>query len=388
MRSRRVGISAGVCGAAVLLVWVGWNARAAQPGLVRGPYVMNPTTHSITVAWDTDLPADARVDYGAGGHGASASAPGPGTNHAVTLTGLAPDTAYHYRVASGGRVLAEGHTFRTAKDDGNPHFTFVVLGDSGRGGPPQYAVAKRIQAIQPDFVLHTGDVVYPAGKAGDLDRNYFRPYRHLIAGTPFFLSLGNHDVATASGQPYLDVFHLPNNNPEQTERYYSFDFGNARFIALDTNQPPGPGGAMYAWLVRELERARKVWTFVFFHISPYSSGENGSNLSVRQTWSPLFERARVAVVFSGHDHTYERTVPIREFAPGGPGVVYVVTGGGGARLYRVGRSPWTAHAASVHHVVRAEVRDCLLDLQAVNTDGAVVDRTTIDRCGAGLPNNK
>ena len=381
--SRLVVVMSAVCGAAlVLLAWVGWNARAAQPELVRGPYVMSPTASSVTIAWATDLPADGRVEYGGtAGHGASASIPGPTTHHAVTLAGLTPGTTYHYRVASGGRVLADGHTFRTAKDDRDPHFTFAVLGDSGRGGPPQYAVANRIRAIQPDFVLHTGDVVYPAGEASDFDRKYFRPYRHLVAGIPFFLSLGNHDVATASGQAYLDAFHLPSNNPEGTERYYSFEYGNARFIALDTNQPLGPGGAMYTWLVRELARPRKLWTFAFFHLAPYSSGVSGSSLPVRQVWGPLFERAGVAVVFSGHNHTYERTLPIREFEPGSAGVVYVVTGGGGGTLHAVGRNVWTAHSASVYHVVRAEVRDCVLELQAVTTDGAIFDRATIDRCG-------
>jgi hypothetical protein len=370
-----------VCGAAALL-WVGWNARAAQPGLVRGPYVMNPTMSSITIAWDTDLPADAHVEYGTGGGPtASTSRPGLATRHAVPLAGLAPGTTYRYRVASGGRALGEGHAFRTAKDDRDPHFTFVVLGDSGRGGPPQYAVANRIRAIRPDFVLHTGDVIYPAGEAGDFDTKYFRPYRHLVAEIPFFLSLGNHDVATAGGQAYLDAFHLPSNNPEGTERYYSFEYGNARFIALDTNQPLGPGGPMYTWLVRELARPRKLWTFAFFHLAPYSSGLSGSSLPVRQAWGPLFERAGVAVVFSGHNHNYERSLPLREFEPGSAGVVYVVTGGGGATLYPVGRNAWTAHAASVFHVVRVEVRDCVLELQAVTTDGTIFDRAIIDRCG-------
>ncbi|HEY7678123.1 MAG TPA: hypothetical protein VIG69_13700, partial [Candidatus Methylomirabilis sp.] len=98
-------------------------------------------------------------------------------------------------------------------------------------------------------------------------------------------------------------------------------------------------------------------------------------------WSPLFERAGVAVVFSGHDHSYERTVPVRDFEPASPGVVYIVSGGGGADLYPVGRSPWTAHSRSIHHVVRANVRGCALDLQAVAADGAVFDRAPIDRCG-------
>ena len=382
-RIRSVALMVAACGLALVGLWAGWSAGAAQPRLTRGPYVMSPTTSSITIAWRTDLPADGRVDYGTGpAYGSTVSAPGPATQHAVTVSGLAADTTYSYRIGGGGRILAEGHTFRTSRDEANPRFSFVVLGDSGRGGPPQYAVAHRIGALRPDFVLHTGDVIYPAGAAEDFDAKYFRPYRHLIASIPFFLSLGNHDVATDNGQAYLKAFHLPRNNPEGTARYYSFDYGNARFIALDSNQPHGRETPMYVWLVEELRRAPKLWTFVFFHHPPYSSGKvHGSSLPLQRAWGSLFEGARAAMVFSGHDHIYERTVLMRDFDPGAPGVVYVVTGGGGAPLYAVGRSAWTAHAASVYHVVRAEVRDCVLELQAVHADGAVFDRTTIDRCG-------
>jgi len=382
MHGRWLGLVVLTFGLASLGLWVGINALQPDLVLTRGPYVMNQTTASIIIAWRTNRPVDGRVEYGpTPAYGGAVSHREPSTHHALTLTGLLPDTPYHYRVAGGGRPLSEAYTFRTSRDETTPYFTFAVLGDSGRGGRQQYAVAKRIQAIRPDFVLHTGDVIYPAGEAKDFEAKYFQPYRDLITRIPFFLTLGNHDVATANGRPYLDAFHLPSNNPERTERYYSFEYGNARFIALDSNQPPGPGGPMYTWLSTELQRGRKFWTFAFFHHAPYSSGKHGSNLLIRKAWSPLFERALVAVVFSGHDHTYERTVPIRDFDQRGPGVVYVVTGGGGADLYPVGRSAWTAHAASIHHVLRAEVRDCALDLQAIAADGEVFDRATIDRCG-------
>lgn len=355
----------------------------SPPTLTRGPYVMNPTPTSITIAWSTGRPADGRVDYGIGpGYGGSVSDPRETTAHALTVTGLEAGTVYSYRVVSDGQTLTEGQTFRTSRDERDPHFSFVVLGDSGVSRPTQYAVAERIRALRPDFVLHTGDAVYPSGEAKDFDAGYFQPYRHLIASIPFFLSLGNHDVETADGQAYLDAFHLPANNPEGTKRYYSFDHGNARFIALDSNQDPGPDSAITTWLRAELARPPKLWTFVFFHHPPYSSGPHGSSLVIREAWSPLFERARVAIVFSGHDHTYERSIPVRGYVPDAPGVVYVVTGGGGAPLYHVGRSAWTASSASIHHVVRVAVRACALGLEAVAVGGAVFDRASLDRCGA------
>jgi hypothetical protein len=52
----------------------------------------------------------------------------------------------------------------------------------------------------------------------------------------------------------------------------------------------------------------------------------------------------VDLVFAGHDHVYERTVPIR-------GVSYVLSGGGGRRLYPAGEGRLTACSRSAHHAV-------------------------------------
>jgi hypothetical protein len=74
----------------------------------------------------------------------------------------------------------------------------------------------------------------------------------------------------------------------------------------------------------------------------------------------------VDVVFSGHDHVDERTAPIK-------GVTYVVSGGGGRRLYPAGRSARTASSVSAHHAVLVRIDGCHLTLQAVEVGGKVVD---------------
>jgi hypothetical protein len=83
-------------------------------------------------------------------------------------------------------------------------------------------------------------------------------------------------------------------------------------------------------------------------------------------------RYEVGLVFSGHDHAYERTVPIR-------GVTYVVSGGGGKRLYPAGRSKWTAFSKSTHHAVLVRIDGERLYLEAVEPDGAVIDRADLGR---------
>ncbi len=69
---------------------------------------------AVTVTWNTDVPADSQVLYGADKTYGSASSLDPArtTQHAVTLTGLKPSTAYHYAVAS-----ATSPTTRTVSPD-------------------------------------------------------------------------------------------------------------------------------------------------------------------------------------------------------------------------------------------------------------------------------
>lgn len=342
--------------------------------LTRGPYIQLPTTNSVTIVWNTDRNGNSEVEYGL------TSSLGNQTinftnviQHVVTLKNLSMDTTYYYRVKSNGTALSNITTFHTNKDETNPEFSFVVFGDSGTGGQDQYDIANRIKAISPELGLHSGDVIYPGGEAENFDPNYFVPYNYILKNICIFPSIGNHDIVTNNGAPYLDAFFLPRNNPENTERYYSFDYGNAHFIALDVvSSPYDNGSAQYNWLESDLANTNKTWKFAFFHYPPYSSSFHGSDLNVRRELSPLFEKYNVDMVFSGHDHDYERTIPIN-------GVVYVVTGGGGFTLYNNGSSWFTALSVKVYHVIRINISNDTLNLQAIKKDGTIFDTYTLSK---------
>jgi acid phosphatase type 7 len=106
---------------------------------------------------------------------------------------------------------------------------------------------------------------------------------------------------------------------------------------------------------------------VFLHRSPYGSSRHGGDGRIREDLEPLLARHGVDVVFSGHDHVYERTVPIK-------GVTYVVSGGGGRRLYPTAGSARTASSVSAHHAMLVRVDGQHLSLEAVEAGGEVVDR--------------
>lgn len=346
----------------------------AQPA-PRDPYVQNVSTSSATVVWVGDEPNVGLVEYGEtprlGLKGTDARF---GRRHAVTLPGLEPGSTYHYRVTEAG--VSETGCFRTAPAGDDSFFTFAVIGDSGNGGKNQIRVASLLERLEPDLILHTGDVVYPSGEDRHYDRRFFVPYRRVIREAPVFPTLGNHDVEKANGAAYFENFHLPRNEEHDTGRYYSFDWGCAHFVALDSElyyqDDGGSPEEQKVWLERDLEASGKPWKIAYLHRPLYSSSEHGSDKRIREDLEPVFAHHGVDLVFSGHDHVYERTVPVE-------GVTYVVAGGGGKRLYPAGRSEWTAFSRSIHHAVLVRIDGGRLSLEAIAPDDAVFDRLDLEQ---------
>ena len=401
--------SPGPSGGVGNLNWIRVASASAPPtSLFREPYLQQVTSSSAIVVWATQTAGQAQVRYQAAGQPAqtvpasstlfTAAQTGLGADihqHQATLTPLAPSTEYTYDVLLGGADLtASIDRFRTAPPDGSGTVRFIAFGDSGVGSTEQRQLAARMAADNFDLAIHTGDVAYGAanttggGSHPTLHSWFFGIYEDWLRRRPIFPSIGNHDDEVAFARPYRDVFVLPADGAssgyaDHAERFYSFDYGPAHFVALDTErafQDPTRRAAQLAWLETDLAATAQPWRIAYFHRSPYSSSAgHGSDAAVRQAFGPLFERYGVQLVVSGHDHDYERSTPWRQTAGGRP-VTYVVTGGGGARLYAVGQSEWTVRAVSAHHYVRANVTDCRLYLVAVGLDGTTLDGMTLDRC--------
>ncbi|HET6658529.1 MAG TPA: metallophosphoesterase [Rubrobacter sp.] len=337
----------------------------------REPYVQGVTAYSAVICWVSQHPGSGVVEYGKTPElGRKETDPRVRTRHVVALAGLDPCSTYHYRVGGVGESSSKG-SLRTAPVGEDSRFRFAVVGDSGSGGKGQLAVAALLGCLEPDLVLHTGDVVYPAGQERHYNRRFFAPYRNLIKTVPVFPVLGNHDVMRGDGTAFLENFHPPLESPRGTKRYYSFDWGNTHFVALDSELYHGDRGSdperQKDFVEQDLAASRKRWKIAFLHRSPYGSSRHGGDGRVREDLEPLFARHAVDLVFSGHDHVYERTVPIR-------GVTYVVSGGGGRRLYPAGNGEFTASSVSAHHAVLVRVSGRRLLLEAVEVGGKVVDR--------------
>lgn len=341
------------------------------------PYVQNVTRATASVLWRTTIETDGRLAYGETRELGRFAEGGAGQDHHARLTGLKPDTAYFYTAGTFGKPPTIS-SFRTAPAAGSP-LVFAVIGDSGTGDDAQATMARALAGVEPRLVLHTGDVVYRRGAECHYAKRFFYPYQTLIAAVPLYPAIGNHDLLAADGAAYFETFDLPANNPERSERYYSFDYGPVHFVALDSELYHGDGAegaasAQKSWLEADLRQTAQPWTVVFLHRSPFSTGNHGNDEAIVADLVPLFAREGVDAVFSGHTHAYER------FAPR-DGVTYVVSGGGGAALHDIDRAPDTAAAFKKHHVLRVTAAPDRLTIEAIDAAGQVFDRVELAPSG-------
>ncbi len=362
--------------------------------LLRSPYLQNVGTDRATIVWVTREPGRGLLEYGREDGSWSTAAAWTRTltsssgavryQHQADLGGLTPGQSYRYRVLLDGEVLKDGLLFRTA---GSGPFTFLVFGDSGTGSPAQTALARRM-ALEEDLALalHVGDISQDDGSLDRMEAHYFSLYASLMSRIPFFPTLGNHDYGTDLGAPYLAVHVLPAAETPAPDagRYYSFDWGDVHFVSLDSNLliHSGMSGRMLDWLERDLRRTRRFWKIAFFHHPPYPTSHHREDdlcAEVRTRVLPLLERYGVQLVFSGHEHNYQRSKPLRDHRPvePGAGLVSIITGGGGADLHPVGEAPQLAFGESVHHYLRVRVEGWRIEITAVAADGRIIERVTL-----------
>ena len=205
------------------------------------------------------------------------------------------------------------------KDPTADTFTFVHVSDS-QDGPNEFDRVLSAVTNDADFVIHTGDVVQ------------YSKYEHLwedmldsehLASIPVMAISGNHETTYTKCGSSETFKHFHHNIPDQavTKGYfYSFIYGNAKFIMLNTNDLDSNKKLkedQYNWLINELRNNTCKWTIVSMHNPLYSVGKYGSTegtnataLALQEQLQGIFAQYGVDIVLQGHDHAVSRTKPI------------------------------------------------------------------------------
>jgi tetratricopeptide (TPR) repeat protein len=367
---------------AVVLALFGICSRPASAEIIKGPYLRNVKADGITVMWESDRPTIGVMHYGkTADYGSVAAEKEPRRIHEIVISGLDVETPYHYRVWS-GKDASEDRVLRTAVRPGSP-FRAVYIGDSQSNPQVFRKTVARISAESPNLILHTGDLVSHGRTYSEWERFFFAPARALIDHVAIFPALGNHE---GNHEHYYQFFSLPTNRA-----WYSFGFGNAHFVVLDANQGrlAGPDDPQVKWLINDLRESKAQWKLVSVHQAVFTSGGHNYNAEryrVKNLLHPIFEKYGVDMVFTGHDHHYERTLPIKA-GHGARPVTYVVSGNSGTPLRYVGKQSWTAFAERVFGYSLVTIAGRRLELQAKNLNGGVIDHLTIDK-GDGAVDSK
>jgi len=342
--------------------------------IIKGPYLQNVTQNEITIMWESSGPSIGELVYGKPGNlNMTLKEKQENTFHEITLTGLSPETTYQYKIISDVWLDNEQRLFslKTAVPPNRP-FSFITYGDN-KSGPFMHKKNSELMATKNiDFVIHNGDLVERGYIYRQWELLFFTPAQSLLNKVPYYPLLGNHE---RHAEYYYKYFSLPNN-----ETYYSFDYGNAHFICLDSEDIT-KNKKQLDWLINDLKNNRLTWTIVCFHHPPFTSGGNyytKDRIERKNLLHPIFEKYKVDFVFNGHDHDYERSYPIKT-KTSDHAVTYIVCGNGGTPMRYVGKREWTAYSERVFGFVKIDIDGFKLDIASYNIDNQIIDRLTLDK---------
>jgi hypothetical protein len=351
---------------------------APSPSGVRVFLGADPSSE-LTVLWDTDLgtmPTELQIGltdaYGTTVEGAS-FALGEATDdkrvHEVRVCGLSANGTWHYRVGGQGHWSADHRVVTAPAVGSRQRIRFAVAGDTRNTPATWGTIVSAVAAAGVDFLAFTGDFVATGTTMSQWDA-WLSYAGEPLGDLPLVVTHGNHE---ANHQNFYGMVAAPGD-----EAWYSLDYGNVHLAVFNDTPVTGDlwtsGGS---WLESDLAATAQPWKFTLHHKAPYtSSTTDGADENVQRYYVPAMEQYGVQVDFAGHDHRYERSVPMlaEVQTADGEGVTYIVSGGGGAPLYSPTESYWyTAVEQVVNHWVLVTIEDRALSLVAYDTSGNVID---------------
>ena len=305
------------------------------------------------------------------------------TANKVTASGLEPGTLYYYSYTEKG-LWSKPASFKTG--DPSTSFKAILVADQqiGRSGDETLdsvlfndsfgwnATLEAAVDANPDidFILSAGDQVETAST----NKQYnllLAP--ELLRNIPMATTMGNHDF-------YYPLYKQHFNNPNEFTRElfespggsgYWFTYGDALFVVLNSNMPIP---AKQDLLVQQAIDANPdaAWRIVLMHHSIYGAGGGEAGpVNLWRFYAQVFDKYKVDLVLSGHDHVHCRTLPIydNKIVNDGEGTVYFSANSGSGSKYSnaPATAPWYAANCSQLRVPAYTVLDFDDDSLTINT---------------------
>ena len=300
---------------------------------------------------------------------------------------LESEQNYVYRAYDKNADIGTAEATIRTKDTKSTSFTFAHVSDSqtdattktGKDSGSYFGQTLSQIVGNNDFIVHTGDVVeyskYEGYWKAMLNDNF--SYFSKIA---MMAISGNHETTYRNGtnETFKHFnYKIPSQASTSQGFFYSFVYGNTKFIMLNTNDLTGNKlkDEQYNWLTNELKNNMSTWTVVALHNPLYSVGKYGADssrnaiaLALRSQLQGIFAQYGVDVVLQGHDHAISRTYPINgkgepqteewetingvQYSIDPTGVIYVMNGPAGNQS----RSPYAVDSSLYHYAQASNQR--------------------------------
>lgn len=290
--------------------------------------------------------------------------------HEVQVCGLEAATTYEYRVGTEDH-WSSWNRIRTLVPPGSQETHRIVIAGDSRSSMRVFGrIAEAIATHEPDLVFFTGDLVGD-GRVQAYWDHWFTAGRTMFAQTIFIPILGNHEYDAVN---YFGQFMMP-----EDERNFSLDIGDVTWTVFDDDGPESRvTSTVLPRLTALLERTQARARWIVLHHRPlYSATHRGGNRVRRTHLLPIFETIYPDMIFTAHNHNYERSCKIANETcvdDTEPGTVYLTSAGAGANLIPSGTRWFTEASESVFHFVVLTIEGEKISGEVHALDGRVIDR--------------
>ena len=239
--------------------------------------------------------------------------------HKVVVDTLKPNTKYQYRVGDSKTGVWSDVGYFTTPSKTNDEANFIVFADVQASSEENFQQAARVlqSAVNTmpnyEFAIGLGDFVNDC--TNEEWDSYFRNFSFMNMNTTLVPVAGNHE-GNLQWFKFNNMFNIGavENSMTTTGCYYSFDWGDAHFAVLNSNDMYPMSASQINWLKNDMNSSDAQWKIVVMHRALYSAGKNinkPDTIIMRNLLLPVIDELGIDVVFAGHDHMYMRTEPVK-----------------------------------------------------------------------------